>query len=367
VSAPVIDLLARASEKIAEDVASKWRFLSGSQLAEDLPPTPWVCEALAIAPGAVTVFGGAGFGGKTISLQSMMLSVASGLPLWGHFPIRQGPVKHLDWEQGRTLTQRRYQRLARARGIDLRDLDGALSVSCLPDAWLDRDYSEREITHILMGVTVAIIDAFRGAFPSAQENDSGVRHFLDMLGRVSDRTGCTIIVIAHSRKMSDDTDVRSSLRGSGAIFDAAQTVYMLDGAPHKPTRIHNTKERVDGELRESFGLVISDVAGIDDLKWGLSVDYVSPAEVQAAYLDTADDNAIAMNAERMSSLGARMLPLISADGVPATTIRAMLAGAAKASDIDAVLVELVRQGAVRVEGHGMRAVYTTGLRQPGDD
>ncbi len=371
----VIELSDILNEKLAADVAKHWGFVSGFDLATPLPPTPWVCEALAIAPGPVTIVGGAGFGGKTVSLQAMLLAVAAGRPLWGHFPIRKGVVKHFDFEQGKPLTKRRYQRIANAMGIDLRELEGALHLCSLPEGRLDKDYAFRELAWMLQGVTVAIIDAFRGAFPDALENDSGVRQYLDMISKVSDLTGCTIIVIAHSRKMSNDgDDVRSSLRGSGALYDAAQGVFMLDGHKGRPTRVNHTKERVEGDLKETFGLVISDVPDpcLDaGPKWGLSVEYMSGPELQAAY-DTPEraDNSVAINAARIESVGRRVGDLLASapDGLTMTTIRGLLHGAVTPLDLNAVMPILISTGAVWQDGRGTTAVYREGNgREPGID
>ena len=349
--------------------------LTASDLATELPPVPWVVEALGLAPGAVTIVGGAGFGGKTISMQALALAVASGRPLWGHFPVKRGRAVHVDYEQGRRLTQDRYQRIARSMGIDLDSLDPlAFGVSCLPRAHLDSKDAEDSVVRICDGATVAIVDAFRGAFPSAKENDSEARKYLDMLQQASERTSCAMIVIAHSRKPTKDDDVRSSLRGSGALFDAAQTVYMLDGAPHKPTRVHNTKDRITGEMRETFGLTVTDVVGvIDDMKikrWGLDVAYTSPPEVQAAYLvNENEDQEMAATAERLITLGhrlLRLLPGLDSPGIPKSKL--LTFGHAKVSDVVTVLHDLEQAGDVRVEGTGLRALYwAIHKREPGDD
>ncbi len=371
----VLDLSNVLNDKLAAEVAEHWSFVSGNALAQAMDPTPWVCEALAIAPGPVTIVGGAGFGGKTISMQSLLLSVATGRSLWGHFPIRKGVVKHFDFEQGLRLTQRRYQRLARALGIDLRELEGALHLCSLPESRLDKPYAFRQLAWMLQGVTVAIIDAFRGAFPDAQENDSGVRSFLDMLSKVSEITGCTIIVIAHSRKLSaEGDDVRSSLRGSGALYDAAQGVWMLDGQRNRPTRVNHTKERVEGDLKETFGLTITDVPDPcleGGPKWGLSVEYLSAPELQAAYAVTdRADNSLAINAARIESVGKRIGDLLasSPDGLQMHTIRGLLHTAVSPLDIQAVMPMLIASGAVWQEGRGATAVYREmRSREPGED
>lgn len=354
-------------DHISKTRAERWHVAYGPEIAKSRPPRPCVIPGLAIAPGPVTVFGGAGFGGKTMALQSMLLSVAAGLPVWGHFECKQGAVMHLDFEQGPDLTFLRYQRMAREMGINLEALGEAFACTSLPERALDdKPESRDELVWLLTGRTLAIVDAFRGAFPDAQENDSSVRKYLDMLTKVSELTGCTIIVIAHSRKMGDDKDVRSSLRGSGALFDAAQAVYMLEGAKGKPTQVHNTKERVTGGLREVFGLFIEDTEGVHedrnerDARWGLRVRYGSPADVTAAYMkeDGNDDQRMYFNIERMATLGERIIHLVASNsGMSAASIITALQNIESGASIRGVLSTLTSKGDLYTEGKGANAIY----------
>ena len=347
--------------------------ISWAQVAAPLPRVAWTLEALGIAPGAVTIVGGAGGGGKTMALQAMIVAVASGKKVWGHFPTEQGRAIHIDYEQGDRITRDRYQRIARAMHVDLRSLPPeSFGLATLPRFTMKADQAtEDTIVRVCAGASVAVIDAFRGAFPDARENDSDVRKHLDMLQHASERTGCTMIVIAHSRKASEDKDVRSSLRGSSALFDSAQTVYMLDGENGKPTRVHNTKDRIlggiNGKLRETFGIAISDVEGVDrerhelDRRWGLDVRYLSTPDTQAAYLESVTSNVIevdfAASADRLTTVAARIIAHLQAcpDGITLIEIRAFCS--ISAGDGIAVMTRLVREGHVQQEGRGTQALY----------
>lgn len=362
-----VDLNELGNPEAEKAYCEAWQFLSGSDLSTELAPVPWLVEALAVAPGAVTIIGGAGFGGKTVSMQSLALAVASGMPVWGQFPVTKGRVVHLDYEQGQRLTQDRYQRIAKYMGLQLANCE--LSVSCLPTAHLDDSHSESTMRRICDGARVCIVDAFRGAFPTANENDSCVRAWLDMLQRVSDRMQCTIIVIAHSRKMGADVDVRSSLRGSGALFDAAQTVYMLDGSPNKPTQVHNTKDRLLGETRDTFGLRIRDVSdphGEGNRRWGLCVEYVDSIDLASEYAKPErDDNRLAINVERLTSMGLRIGSILAGapDGLTLHTLKGLLFGE-RMSDVQGAVDMLIQTGAVRSDG---KVLYTNEPREPGVD
>jgi hypothetical protein len=349
--------------------------LFASDLAKPLAPLPWVVEGLAIGPG-VTIVGGAGFGGKTMAMQSLILSVVSGTKVWGQFECRQGKARHLDFEQGSRLTTERYQRLARAMGIDLASLPpDALGVTSLPKGRLDDKSAEDSLVRLLTGVDVALIDAFRGAFPTAKENDSESRKHLDMLQMVTERTGCAIIVIAHSRKPQGESedDVRTALRGSGALFDAAQTVFMLNGMADKPTKVHNTKDRLLGKTRDTFGISIEDKYDpfVSDPRWGLTVGYVAPVDLGGLYSvsDVNIDQKIAMNAERLTSAANRIVSLMPPEGTSARRIATLLGGCGvNYTEVKSILDDMIQHGSVLVHGTGEHALYTLPRsREPGED
>jgi hypothetical protein len=258
-----------------------WPWTSASKLAEPLPEVPWVVEALELAPGLPTLFAGYGYSGKTVAAQSLALSVATGTRLWGRFPTKSGKVRHVDYEQGWRLTAERYQRLARAEGFNLLDVGDALSFVALPPDRLDDAAIEALLKRELTGVTLAIIDSFRAGAPTVDENDSKARIPLDMLGRVSEATGCTIVLLHHARKATEgDRDVRQILRGSSALFDACQCFWAFMGT--KGTIVlENGKARLTGRTFEELSLTVVDVIGEDgNDRWGLRVRVDNAADAR---------------------------------------------------------------------------------------
>jgi hypothetical protein len=370
----LIDMATSAKALQEKRRSERWHVAYGEEIAKPRPPIAYVCRDLAIAPGC-SIFGGGGFGGKTTSLQALMLAIATGRKAWGHFDVERGAVAHIDFEQGPDLTFLKYQRMARSMRVDLEDVGQDLACSSLPNASFSASTdSADELRWLLEGRKAAIIDAFRGAFPEAQENDSGARKYLDMVHRVGIEMGCAVIVIAHARKLGDDADARSSLRGSSALFDAPQTVWMLTGARNKPTRCENVKERLRGKLRDDFGIQFTDELGGGegdlDNEWGLDVAYVSPEDLQVAYRRDEEnlDITVAVNSERLATAGERILDLItrSADGLNPATIRSVLG--LPASEVNAILPELLRSGAVVQYGKGVHAILSVpDGRQPGED
>ncbi len=234
-------------------------YLSGTDLAKPLPPLAYLVPHLGIATGAPVLVAGYGFSGKTLALQSLALSVASGTPLWGVYSTRRGAVTHLDWEQGARLTSERYQRLALGMGLDLKDLP--LRVCVQPCASLgDRD-AETVYEKACEGQALVIVDSLRAADSKADENSSEVRRSLDLLNRVAEKHGTVVFVIHHANKPKADAPEgnRYRIRGSSAIFDGAASVFVFASEKGQPIRVTHEKCRNRGTTVEDFGLRVADV------------------------------------------------------------------------------------------------------------
>ena len=261
------DDAARAAEELVESIRAngngpKIEFVSGVALFESLPPTNWLCEGLEMAPGAPSIWAGFGHSGKTMAAQSLALSVASGRDVWNSFACRQGRVLHLDFEQGRTLTLKRYQKLALGMGVGPEDIGGRFTLAPLPRLSLGDVATERWLVQHTKDTALCIVDSFRAACPDIDENSSEARRPLDMLNRVSEATGCAFLVVHHSRKPSKDGGAggaRMEMRGSGALYDAAASLFMFGGEKGEPTRLQHEKARISGQLREDFAIEIRDL------------------------------------------------------------------------------------------------------------
>ena len=167
----------------------------------------YVCRDLALSPCGVTLVCGVGFSGKSLFCQALALSVASGQPFLGRYSVAQARTLHLDYEQG-SETQVRYRRLAFGMGLKGDSIQGLHTVQ-FPPIQLDDPDAERILGEALLGYGLCIIDSFRAAIQS-DENDSRARCSLDMLGKVGSATQCCILVIHHAGKGSAPKDARFS-------------------------------------------------------------------------------------------------------------------------------------------------------------
>jgi hypothetical protein len=252
----------------------EWRL--GREVFLPLPPTPWVSKELQIGPGRPAMLAGYGASAKTMAAQSMILSVAAGVPVWGKFHCERGVAKHLDYEQGFKATARRYQRLARGMGLDPREIINNLFVAPFPTCYLNSAAALDVYAKACEGASLVVIDSLRGALPGEDENASGIRSFVDVLTQVSEKTGATVLLLHHAGKPKEgQTDPRAMLRGSSALFDAAGCVLLVTNPKRKedPRIVQQAKPPADSESAGigDFGLRIEDVLDEEGSPTGVRV------------------------------------------------------------------------------------------------
>jgi hypothetical protein len=261
----ITDLRAQASRLeslLAEPSDALFPILSESDLCAELGPIPWVCEALRMAPGLPVLIAGYGYAGKTISMQSVALSVAAGRDVWGLYGNNSGPVGHIDWEQGKRTTVGRYQRLAHDAGINLRALrqNNHLRISIFPTSYLSTKNIYDPLCRFNEGLKLCLYDSLTAALPGVDENDSRVGEYMYLLGRVSEATGSVQVTIHHSRKPQDgdEGDPRRAIRGSTALYNGSSTVFVLIGKKNQPVRWCCEKDRHSGNPTQDFFTRVED-------------------------------------------------------------------------------------------------------------
>ncbi len=271
-------------EQVGRSPASRFERVGASDIFASLPPIPWLVRDLDMCPGPPCMIAGDGFTRKTVACQSMAVSIATGRSIWGWFRCQQGRVLHIDHEQGSRLTLERYQRLCVGLGVTQKDVAGNLDVVVFPDTYLDSPGAQDVYARETEGYALVIIDSFRAAAPSVDENDSTVRRLLDLLMRVSEKTGVVPLVIHHARKPQRDAagGAKSSVRGSGAINQALSSLLVFEADEGEPTLVHHVKARTSGVCAEPFYLETSDVQVGNDPIAGLTVAYRTVQQIQGA-------------------------------------------------------------------------------------
>lgn len=251
------------------------------ELAEPLPPLAWVCRGLRVARGSLTIVGGYGYSRKTLYCQSLALSVATGTRALGIYETERMPVVHIDYEQGQRTTRERYQRLARAAGVEL--ATSRLNVITFPRFRLTSDDGRDAIQRILEETRagLVVLDSLRASIAGVDENSSEIREYLDLMGQEVKRVDAAAIVIHHARKPAEGKgDGRYSLRGSGAIYDACDGVFVFAGEKGQPTTVEHAKDRLEGVELDPFGLDSEDVAQGGDARWGLRLVHLEAEQLR---------------------------------------------------------------------------------------
>lgn len=327
-------------------VAPLIELADGDAIFAPLPPIAWLVQGLDVCPGPPVIVAGYGFSGKTVAWQSAAVSVCAGLPIWGAFATRQGRVVHLDYEQGSRLSYQRYQRLTVGLDLGKGDVAPRLSVACLPHLYLDHARAEDELCRVFDGVTLGIVDSFRAACPSIDENSSEARRPLDMLARVAERTGVVAVVLLHARKPAKDAPggAKMAIRGSSALFDAASSVLIHDGGdePGAPVRVTHDKARTTGRLADPFLLRIDDVPFGQDPRAGLVV--------RAEGAPTADDAAAAKARAKVASVVTAVRALFEGDPEQRSVENIAAKLGKNKSDVRSALGLLLESGEVEATG-----------------
>ena len=267
---------------IPAERASVYVIESAREIAEPLEPLVWLCEGLRIARESVTIIAGYGYSRKTLYAQALALAIASGSRALGVYSTTQAPVLHIDYEQGTRITRERYQRLARAAGVNL--AEALLHVVTFPRFKLNDPRAQEVIAEMLEKTKagLVIIDSFRASVAGIDENSSEIREHIDMVGREVKRVKAAAEFIHHARKPAADGKAggKYSLRGNGAIFDAPDSVFIFSGEKGEPTVVDHEKDRLIGTELPSFGLDSADVERDGDPRWGLRVVHLEGEQMR---------------------------------------------------------------------------------------
>jgi hypothetical protein len=257
--------------------------LTREQMLAPVPPPNHLIPALDIGPGRPVQILGMGSAGKSLVAQAVMLAIVGGVRVFGHFEARQGPCAWIDFEMGCHPSLRRLRRLASGMGLVWDDIVDQMAFASMPRTYLNSTDAE---DHLVALCTIPgdpgqedrhraaiFIDSLRRGVPGVDENDSAISEFLQMLLRVSERTGTTVLFLHHSstKVAPEGLDARGKGRGSSAIYDGSGAVFHLSGALGEPVTVTQTRVGEAGTRADEFQVVIRDVAFNGDAKAGLEV------------------------------------------------------------------------------------------------
>lgn len=251
-----------------------------------LPAVSWVCKALHLTCGRPACLVGYAGSGKTVLLADLALAVSAppgvGYHAWGGIPIdRRGRVAIFDLEVGEYLSRQRLQRLAHGNRALLQQWDERLFITCFPSmSLLDKDV-EAQLAEQLEGFTLAIFDSLTMLLAGSDENSASVSKILGALARVSEKTGCAILVIHHEGKPPAEGQKEARFRGRGSsaiqgMWSSQWAVSSQDGV----LSVEHGKSQW-GKLQPTWTCQIADVGEVSEetgVAPGLRVERAVPAE-----------------------------------------------------------------------------------------
>lgn len=182
------------------------QLISSSQLAESTDRPEYLVPGILVA-GQPAIVGGWAKTLKTSILCDLALSLGTGTPFLGHFPAVLARTAMLSGESGKWTLRETALRIARAKGVHLRDAQVDWGFE-LPQLANPLDLAALSKLIIQRGIQVLIIDP---AYLCLMAGDSRVRqasNLLDMgpllygLTRLGEQANATILLCHHCSKTS---------------------------------------------------------------------------------------------------------------------------------------------------------------------
>jgi len=184
---------------------------------QDRVGSSWLIEKLWLAEG-VGVIGGPPRAYKSLLALDMAVSVASGSPCLGAFPVRdRGPVLLYAAEDSASVLRLRLQSLARNRGIDFETLD--VHVITAERLRLDQSiYQQRlEATVSLHQPKLLILDPLVRIHAADENASNAMAALLGYLRALQRTMGVALALIHHCRKRLT-LGAGYNLRGSSDVY-----------------------------------------------------------------------------------------------------------------------------------------------------
>jgi hypothetical protein len=219
------------------DMSDKGPFSLGlirwSEFQKDETPLRYLIPGL-VAEAEHFVIGGRTKGLKTNTALDMMISLASGQPFLGHFPVTAAcPVAFISGESGRKSLQRRAATMAGVRKATIPDDNFFIGFDLPKLSILSHlDAIQKAIEEFgikLLCVDPAYLATLTSGNADKASNQFAMGLILEPFGKIGVATGCTMALVHHARKASRAEQfqpmTREDLSQSG--FDAWMRQWLL--------------------------------------------------------------------------------------------------------------------------------------------
>lgn len=254
------------------------------------PKLEWLIENIWVDKSRGLIAGNPGVG-KTWLALDMLISVASGLPCLGKYPVKQGSVLLMEEEASELNLARRLHSMARARGINASNFNN-VHLATRQFAKVPRDTAEIGLYILENDIKLVVFDSLR-RFHGAEENSSSeMQEVLDSFGRLNSLTGASIVLIHHLSKSSDTNSkpLFERLRGSSDLWAWRDCILGVEGEEDANEAICSFQFRdaeaqapirIKREVNELSGAISMTSSGIEE-----SDEYREKMNLILAYMRT---------------------------------------------------------------------------------
>ncbi len=183
----------------------------------DAPVLPPVYLLDGLIPEAkVCTFFAEGGSVKTWSALALAIAVATGKPWLGVYPVKQGRVLYLDYEDGPYEVSRRVGILnGREEVPDLGYLYGGPQIDQV-ELW--KTLAAKVVSE---GIRLVVVDSLGAGMPGdADENTTAFAQGMKIAGKFTE-TGCTVVFVHHANKTG-------GMRGTSAARDQSDCVFKFE-------------------------------------------------------------------------------------------------------------------------------------------
>ena len=199
----------------AQSADERFPLITAADLAQPVPPLEWLVRGV-WPKNSYGPMAAASKSLKSYLLLAIAVSVASGRPLFDHFPVEhQGPVLLFVGEGGRMVLSSRLQAIAKRAGVVLEDLPiyAVDSIAAIDDEGFRQQLDERidELRPSL--VAIDPLYAFHPAGIDPANLYERGRMLSSLSGLVNERSA--LIVVDHFNKSTADTLELNSIAQTG--------------------------------------------------------------------------------------------------------------------------------------------------------
>lgn len=240
------------------------------QFLEDMQIPEWICEPF-IAKKSIGFVAGLPETLKTWLCIDLAVEATRESGMWcGLYPIEQTRVLFIDQERFKGETQRRFNAVIAAKGLQKNDLGGRLFVKSGTTIRLNLDASYQAFRTELMELSpgLVIIDSF-AAFHTVPENDKAeIQKVLERIKLLRNEIGCTFVFIHHENKNAypngepQGEPNMSTMSGSTGIPAAAEMCIIVRKVEEHTSMVWHVKSTLARKAKPFYASVMDVPTGI---------------------------------------------------------------------------------------------------------